>query len=187
MTDDELTLSEKKVLLEIARKAIVARLTGKKFTFPDTLQGGTLANRGAFVTLHKRGELRGCIGIFTSDKPLYQTVRDMALAAAFEDPRFPPLTRKEIEEIDIEISVLSPLKRIDDIGSIEVGKHGLYIVKGFNRGVLLPQVATENNWDRETFLTQTCYKAGLPGSCWQGDCEIYTFTAQIFGEKDDSR
>nr|HID59222.1 AmmeMemoRadiSam system protein A [Desulfobacterales bacterium] len=185
MANGELTLSEKKVLLEVARKAIAARLTWKKFTVPDNPQGGLLSQRGAFVTLHKKGALRGCIGVFTSDKPLYRTVQEMALAAAFEDPRFAPLTREELDEIDIEISVLSPLKRIDDLKSIEVGKHGLYIVKGLNRGVLLPQVASEHNWDRETFLTQTCYKAGLPGDCWKGDCEVYTFTAQIFGEKDD--
>jgi hypothetical protein len=107
----------------------------------------------------------------------------MTRAAAFEDPRFPPLTRSELKDIDVEISVLSPLTPIKNMEEIEVGKHGIYIIKKYHRGVLLPQVAIEQGWDRETFLKHTCLKAGLDPDCWKGNVEIYTFTADIFGEK----
>ena len=137
--------------------------------------------RGAFVTLHKNGELRGCIGYIVPYDSLDSTVKKMAVAAAFEDPRFPPLRKEEFEEIDIEISALTPLKKINNINEIEVGKHGILIRKGPYSGVLLPQVATEYNWDRITFLSQTCMKAGLHSNCWQDeDTEIYIFSAEVF-------
>jgi AmmeMemoRadiSam system protein A len=118
-------------------------------------------------------------------KPLYQTVAEMAVAAAVEDPRFPPLTLDELPLITIEISVLSPLEEVEDVEEIEVGKHGLYIIRGFYRGLLLPQVATEYNWDRETFLQHTCLKAGLPTDCWQDqETKIYKFSAEVFGEEE---
>ncbi len=184
MDEFSLTPDEKSILLRVARAEITQTLTGTepKVTLP---KGGELYGRhGAFVTLHKEGRLRGCIGIFSSLQPLHETVREMAYSAAFKDPRFAPLHTAELQEIDIEISVLSPLRKIGDVSEIEVGKHGLYIVKGVHRGVLLPQVATENNWDKYTFLEHTCYKAGLPGECWQKDADIHVFTALIFGEKD---
>ncbi len=179
-----LTSEEKEILLRLARQEIKSHLTpnSEKLDLP---QGGELnAHHGAFVTIHKRGRLRGCIGMLSSTQPLHQTIREMAYSAAFKDPRFAPLTTDELSEIDIEISVLSPFKKIKDINEIEVGKYGLYIIKGFNRGVLLPQVAAENDWDKLTFLEQTCYKAGLAGDCWRSGAEIYVFTAAIFGEKD---
>jgi len=141
-----------------------------------------LEKRGAFVSIKKDGDLRGCIGIFISDKPLYLTVVDMAISAATQDPRFMPLTAPELSQISIEISALTPLKKIEDVSEIEVGRHGLYIVKGYCRGVLLPQVATEYCWDRTQFLEHTCLKACLPTDGWKDGAEICTFEAEVFGE-----
>lgn len=177
-----LDIETKKNLLKLARITIKNELLKEKekidFKFPEI-------KRGAFVTLHKHGELRGCIGTFRSDKNIEDVIKDMALAAAFEDPRFSPLQPEEIDEIDIEISILSPLRKIKDINEIEVGKHGLYISRGFRSGVLLPQVATEYNWDRETFLVNTCLKAGLQEDAWKDPAtRIEVFSAEVFGEKD---
>ena len=143
-----------------------------------------MEKRGAFVTINKKGELRGCIGIFTSDKPLYLTVADMAVSASAQDPRFIPIVASELSQISIEISCLTPLKKIKDVSEIEVGRHGLYIMKGLYRGVLLPQVATEYGWDRDAFLEHTCLKAGLNTSCWKEGADIYTFEAEVFSEED---
>ncbi len=182
----EFTLSdtEKQILLEMARKAILEHLTGEKAEYPEPTE--TLRQKcGAFVTLHENGNLRGCIGYVIPIKPLYQTVKEVAVSAAFEDPRFPPLHRDEYEKIDIEISALSPLRRIDDINEIKVGTHGIMIRRGYSSGLLLPQVATEQGWDLETFLTHTCYKAGLPGNCWKDrHTSIEVFSAIVFGEKE---
>lgn len=172
----------KKNLLKLARLTIKNKLKKEEekidFKFPKI-------KRGAFVTLHKHGELRGCIGTFRSDRNIEDVVKDMALAASFEDPRFSPLEPQELDEVDIEISVLSPLRKINSIEEIEVGKHGLYISRGFRSGVLLPQVATEYNWDRETFLVHTCVKAGLPEDAWKDPItKIEVFSAEVFGEKD---
>jgi len=117
--------------------------------------------------------------------PLDQAVAELAVKAAIEDPRFPSMEKEELDEIDIEISVLTPLERIDDPEKVIIGQHGLYLKSGFASGLLLPQVATQYGWDRETFLEQTCWKAGLPSNAWkEADTEIYTFSAEIFGEKD---
>ncbi len=184
MKEFSLTPEEKQILLRLAREEIKCHLlgAGKKITLP--CRGEIYGHHGAFVTLHKQGRLRGCTGIFSSAQPLHPTVREMACSAAFKDPRFAPVTTEEIPDIDIEISVLSPLRKIDNIDQIEVGRHGLYLIRGLNRGVLLPQVATEHNWDKMTFLEHTCYKAGLEGDCWRSGAEIYVFTALIFNEKD---
>ena len=137
--------------------------------------------RGAFVCLHKGKELRGCIGMIEGIKPLRETVREMAIQAAFGDPRFCALDRDELDRIDIEISVLTPLERIDDPTRIEIGRHGLYIRKKHRSGLLLPQVATEQGWNRTQFLEWTCRKAGLPPKAWQeADTEVYVFSAHIF-------
>jgi AmmeMemoRadiSam system protein A len=137
------------------------------------------------VTLKKRGHLRGCIGYIKAVKPLWETVQEMAVAAAFHDPRFPSLMPDEVQDLTFEVSVLSPLKRIKDINEIEVGKHGLYIVRGYNSGLLLPQVAAEYKWNRESFLNETCYKAGLPAQAWMDEeTEIYTFSADYFDDTD---
>jgi len=142
-----------------------------------------LEKRGAFVTLTQNGSLRGCIGSIQPVAPLYKAVTDMAIAASTRDPRFPPVTRGELKDIHIEISVLSPLKLIADTNEIDIGKHGLYMTKGNNSGLLLPQVAPQQGWNREEFLKQTSLKAGLPAQAWKDrDTHIYRFSAQIFSE-----
>lgn len=172
---------EKRTLREMALTAIESYLKGKEPPFQEITSETLKEKRGAFVSLHKGGRLRGCIGQIRPQKPLFLTVKEMAIASAFQDPRFNPLTPEELKEIDLEISVLTPLKKIENIEEIEVGKHGIYIVKGFFSGLLLPQVATENNWDRQTFLAHTCLKAGLPPTAWkEKDTEIYIFSADIF-------
>jgi uncharacterized protein len=178
---------EKKYLLKIARDTIetYARTRQKlKLPPPDQVPENLKLGNGAFVSLHIRGELRGCIGIFEGRGPLYQTISEMAISAGWQDPRFPGLDKNEVPDLEIEISVLSPL-RPGRAEEVEVGKHGIYIKRGFNRGVLLPQVATEYCWDRETFLCQTCLKAGLPAKSWkEPGTAIELFSAEVFNEKD---
>jgi AmmeMemoRadiSam system protein B/AmmeMemoRadiSam system protein A len=172
---------EKNTLHHIAKTVIENKTRGKPV--PDfKIESPILKeNRGAFVTIQKRGQLRGCIGYIEGHGPLYKTIEKMAEAAAFNDPRFTPVEEKELPELDIEISVLTPLKRITDVNEIQVGKHGIYIKKGWSSGLLLPQVATEYEWDRQTFLEHTCQKAGLPSNAWkEKDTEIYIFSADIF-------
>ncbi len=178
-----LTESEKDTLLKIARASIESHLFGKTSGDPGTGESKSLLkDSGAFVSIHKNGRLRGCIGTFASPNPLYKTVMDMAVSAASQDPRFPPLDESELQSIKIEISVLSPLKELRDPSEIVVGKHGIYIIKGQNRGVLLPQVAVEHGFDRERFLDQTCLKAGLPKNSWKRGVTIFIFEADIFKE-----
>ncbi|MEJ2722513.1 MAG: AmmeMemoRadiSam system protein A, partial [bacterium] len=138
--------------------------------------------RGAFVTLKIRGRLRGCIGAIEPLKPLRDTVAEMARAAALSDPRFHPLTEAELPDVDIEISALSPLRRIESAADVVVGTHGILIEKGRARGLLLPQVATEHGWDAPTFLAYTCEKAGLDRSAWRdSDAKVFVFSAEVFG------
>ena len=122
---------------------------------------------GAFVTIHILGRLRGCIGYISGIKNIPDTITDMARSAAFKDPRFMPLTKNEYSDIDLEVSILSPIEEVKDVSDIVVGRDGLIISKGFQSGLLLPQVATEQGWDMDTFLEHTCYKAGLPGNSWK--------------------
>lgn len=181
----QLTPKEKITLLDLAKKAIVAKFHNKDL--PKMVVDSEILKekRGAFVTLKKRGHLRGCIGYIKAVKPLWETVQEMAVAAAFHDPRFPSLKSEELKDLTFEISVLSPLRRITDINELEVGIHGLYIVRGYNAGLLLPQVAIEYKWDRKTFLMETCYKAGLPPDAWMDEsAEIYIFSADYFGSSD---
>ncbi len=176
-----LTEEEKKTLHHIAKSVIESKARGT--ALPEfRIESSILKeNRGAFVTLQKRGQLRGCIGYIEGHGPLHKTIEEMAEAAAFRDPRFSPVKEKELPELDIEISVLTPLKRIKDVNEIQVGKHGIYIKKGWLSGLLLPQVATEYRWDRQTFLDHTCQKAGLPSTAWkEKETEIYIFSADIF-------
>lgn len=180
-----LSKQQQKRLLEIAKQSVETYIkTGKvpeiKNDFPALEK-----HLGAFVTLKKHEELRGCIGRFQPDIPLYQVVIQMAIAAATEDTRFSPVTKDELKDLEYEISVLSPLQKVDSWKDVEIGKHGVEIIKGSYRGVFLPQVATENNWDRETFLSILCtQKAGLSADCYKDkDTEIYVFTAQVFREK----
>ncbi len=184
MDEKKLGSEEKKLLLKLARSAIAESLHLEHSRPAATGSPLLEEKRGAFVTLHKHGRLRGCIGNFVGTGPLTETVEDMARSAAFEDPRFPSLKPGELDEVDLEISVLTPMRRIGDPAEVEVGRHGVYVVNGPYRGVLLPQVATEQGWDRETFLDHTCLKAGLDPGCWRSpQTEIYVFSAEVFGEK----
>ena len=178
-----LTNEERKQLLEIARESIVAHVSGGMAPALENASPGLSVMSGCFVTIKQQGRLRGCIGNFVSDRPLYQLVQEMAITASTRDPRFYPMKVHDLDDFELDISVLSPLQKIASVEEIVVGRHGIYIVKNNSRGVLLPQVATEYGWDRETFLKQTCIKAGLAENAWQKECEIYIFSAQVFGEK----
>lgn len=175
--------SEAKILLQIAHQAIVHKIKDEKYNLTKRQEKGLNENSGCFVTITQNGQLRGCIGNFQSQQPLFQEVAAMAVAAASHDPRFPPMNRDELDNFKLEITILSPLEKIEDIDEIEVGTHGIYIIKDFNRGVLLPQVATGYGWDKKTFLQQTCIKAGLSENSWKlPEAEIYTFSGQIIHE-----
>jgi len=180
--EKDLSSRDKKTLLEIARMMIQQGPAGKAADI-DVASEVLKEQRGAFVTLKKHGQLRGCIGTFEARGPLFRTVEEMAQAAAFNDPRFPPVTTEELRDLSIEISALTPLRKVGSIDEIEVGKHGIYIIRGFYRGVLLPQVATEYGWDKITFLEETCHKAGLPADAWKDkDTEIFIFSAEVFSD-----
>jgi uncharacterized protein len=182
----ELTKSQQERLLALARNTIAdsLKIAGAREA-PELGDEIFREKCGAFVTLHIRGRLRGCIGYIQGVRPIPDAIREMAMASAFKDPRFPPLRAEEYNDIDIEISVLSPIEPVTNVKDIVVGRDGLIISRGFNTGLLLPQVPTEQGWDLETFLTQTCYKAGLPGSAWQQKgTKIEKFSAQVFGEKE---
>jgi AmmeMemoRadiSam system protein A len=175
-----LSAEEKTELLRLARQAVHEFVAEKKVIGYETQSLNLMSERGAFVTLKKRGELRGCIGFIEPVASLCDTVIQTAVYAASEDPRFAPVTAEELKELEYEISVLTPLKKIANPGLVQVGKHGLVIAMGRNRGILLPQVPVENNWDRETFLCQACVKAGLPPDAWKKGAEISVFEAIVF-------
>lgn len=181
---EALANADKKTLLNLARNTIIKYLAdGTRVPLPEA-KGALGEICGAFVTLHKGGDLRGCIGNMVGYGPLVETIQEMAIAAATEDPRFPRVREDELKDIDIEISVLSPMKKIKDVCEIEVGRHGIIMRRGMNQGVLLPQVATEWNWDRDEFLRHTCQKAGLPTEAWkEPETIIEIFSAEVFGEK----
>ncbi len=175
-----LSEEEKEKLKKLARETIEAVFAGKEPKMPED-SDKLLSKRGAFVTIKNGGQLRGCIGHIRGVAPLVNTVKEMALQAAFHDPRFRPLDKKELKEIEIEISVLTPMKKITDVAEIEVGVHGIYLEKGVHAGLLLPQVATEYGWNRTTFLEYTCLKAGLPKDAYKAkDVNIYIFSADVF-------
>ena len=171
-------------LLQIARNSIESVLDGVRPQL-DAQEFDEVLRRpaGAFVSLHKRGrELRGCIGSIQPVHPLYHAVSTSAINAAFRDPRFFPLQKAELPEVHIEVSVMSPIVTATP-DEIEVGRDGIIITRGRYAGLLLPQVATEYGWDRHTFLSQTCVKAGLPPDAWRSlDCRIEKFSAEVFGE-----
>jgi len=185
----ELSKEQRVRLLRLARSVIEARLENSTVPVPD--MGGEfsepvfLERCGAFVTIHRKGRLRGCIGYIQGLKNIPDTIVDMAQSSAFRDPRFAPLRKEEFSDIDLEISVLSPIEPVRDIADITVGRDGLIISRGMNSGLLLPQVATEYGWDLETFLQHTCFKAGLPGDAWKNEgTKIEKFSAQVFSEKE---
>jgi AmmeMemoRadiSam system protein A len=179
-----LTDAEKQTLLALARRTLEAFLAKRPLPEPDRSSPGLAERRGVFVTLKRAGELRGCIGWVEGTRPLAEGVREMATAAA-QDPRLDPVTATELPQIRIEISAMTPLRRVSGPGEIRVGEHGLVIRGRGASGLLLPQVATEHGWDVETFLRQTCRKAGLPTDAWREEgVEISTFSAEVFGERE---
>ena len=177
----EYSADEHRLLLRLAHDSIEAALDQRSLDL--TSPTAHLAEfRGAFTTLHLLGKLRGCIGYVFPSQPLYRTVAETARAAAFDDPRFEPVTKPEAQALRIEISVLSVLRPIAP-EEVVVGKHGLVIMQGGRRGLLLPQVPLEWQWNREAFLAQTCLKAGLPRDAWLHGAELQGFTAEVFGEE----
>jgi AmmeMemoRadiSam system protein A len=177
--------SQRQTLLRIARETIAAGLAGRHANWsPDDVDETLRRPAGAFVTLTIGGELRGCIGSIQAVEPLYQAVATSARNAAFRDPRFLPVgDDAELGRIELEISVMGPIERVTDVGEIVVGRDGLIISRGRQAGLLLPQVATDYGWDRETFLAQTCNKAGLPKEAWRDpNTRIEKFSAEVFGE-----
>ncbi len=173
------------ILLNIAREAITSHTNGQTYQACPREEKSLNEKAGCFVTIKQNGQLRGCIGNFQSERPLFIEVAEIAIASASKDPRFHPLEKDELDNFELEISVISPLEKIDDIEQIVVGTHGLYLEQNFSRGVLLPQVATEHGWDRPTFLQQTCLKAGLKGDSWKNsDADIYIFSAKIYKESE---
>jgi AmmeMemoRadiSam system protein A len=186
----DLSEAQREELLALARATIAEYLETE--VIPDYETDDPLMNRrsGGFVTLKKDGDpstglrasLRGCIGHMWADTPLYRVVQEMAVSAATSDPRFPLMTAEELDAVSIEISVLSPLRRLTDTEQIEVGTHGLVVAQAGRQGVLLPQVPVEQGWDREEFLENLCHKANLPPDCWREGAALYTFTAVVFGE-----
>jgi AmmeMemoRadiSam system protein A len=175
-----LTPEHHATLLAIARRAVRDGVQGAATPGPISTDPTLQAPAGAFVTITREGQLRGCIGYVEPVKPLAEAVASCAASAATADPRFPPVTPEDLPHLRIEISVLSPLIPIDDPQGVQVGRHGLFISHRGRHGLLLPQVATEFAWDRETFLRQACVKAGLPGDAWQHGAEIKVFTVDHF-------
>jgi len=181
----DLTPAHRTTLLALARQSISSVLDGRA---PEWSAGDLdevlRQPAGVFVTLRtKEGDLRGCIGSIRASEMLYKAVVTSAISAAFRDPRFEPLRPGELEQLDLEISVMGPIEPVTDFEAIEVGRDGLIVSRGRYAGLLLPQVATEYGWDRETFLDQTCLKAGLPRGAWRAaDCLVEKFSAIVFGE-----
>ncbi len=184
---NDLTETQKIVLLRLARKIVEAAVRGQPIGTFESEDPLFNEKRGCFVTIHNHGQLRGCIGQFQPSQSLLKTIREMAIAAT-RDSRFAsnPVTPRELAQLDIEISVLSPLEKTDNPMALTLGRHGIYIKKGYHAGCFLPQVATETGWSTEEFLGNCCAgKAGLPYDAWKkSDTEVFLFTADVFGEKD---
>jgi hypothetical protein len=178
-----LTLAERSALLGVARAAVLAHLQGKPPPEPG-LFGALAEPRGAFVSLHVGGALRGCVGTLSPADGLARTVARMAVAAASQDPRFPPLTPADVPELSVEISALGPRRPLPEPLAVRVGQDGLVVRKGWHRGTLLPRVAVEHGWDAPEFLKHACLKAGLPARAWQEPgLELEAFEAEEFGEE----
>ena len=172
---------ERQALLQHARRAVAARLGGSPLV-PLAAEGGLGERTGAFVTIRHGNRLRGCVGSVERHDTLVDVVARCAGDAATRDPRFPPLPLTDLPQSVLEISVLGPFELVEDLGEIEVGRHGLVVEQGPHRGLLLPQVPTEWGWDRETFLSQTCLKAGLSADAWQTGATVFAFEASVFTE-----
>jgi AmmeMemoRadiSam system protein A len=178
----EFDRDDRRTLLQIAHQAIFSELSGQT-PKEEAVSARLREPRGVFTTLYLQGELRGCVGYAMPVAPLCRAVEETARASAFEDSRFLPVTRAEAPLLEISLSVLSPLFPIEP-EQVEVGRHGLVVSLGFNRGLLLPQVPVEYGWDRETFLEQTCRKAGLSSDAWRRGAKFEAFTAEVFGDGD---
>ncbi|MBP7570868.1 MAG: AmmeMemoRadiSam system protein A [Acidobacteria bacterium] len=173
---------ERRLLLQYARDTLAAYFQGEPPPPRPSLENPT-RHSGAFVTLAVGGDLRGCIGYPGSSQPLDRVVAECAVAAASEDPRFTPLRRREMDALEIEISVLTPIVPVEDLNDIVVGRDGLVVSDGRRRGLLLPQVAVEHGWDRDTFLAHTCLKAGLRADAWKTGARVLRFQAEVFSER----
>lgn len=184
--DAHLSEADKLVLLKIARATVERYLTTGTLPLPRASTPALRSKQGAFVTLKKNGDLRGCIGHMAEDVPLAQLVSRMALAAAFEDTRFSPVRAEELSSLELEISVLTPLSPVPGPGAVVVGRDGVVVRKAGRSAVFLPQVASEQGWSRDELLDHLCEKAGLPRDCWRRDCQLLTFRAIVFGEKKGS-
>ena len=178
-----LTETQKHALLDLARRSVVSQVTAGR-PAPSSVDVELPEASGAFVTVKRRGELRGCLGTLQCARGLAGEIARCAADAASEDPRFPPVSADELPELSLEVSVLGPLESIDpqEPGAIEIGRHGLVVEQGLHRGLLLPQVATEWGWTVEQFLRQTCIKAGLPADAWRHGASVSRFDAEVFGE-----
>jgi AmmeMemoRadiSam system protein A len=176
---------DRALFLRMAREAITAHVT--RIYNPESAirspQSAILERAGAaFVSLHAHGHLRGCIGHIQANEELGIVVPRCAVSACSSDPRFPPITSAELDDMEIEISLLGPFEPISSAAEVEIGRHGLFVEQGWHRGLLLPQVATEWKWDAEAFLAQTCQKAGLPRDAWKTGAALFRFEAEVFAE-----
>jgi AmmeMemoRadiSam system protein A len=178
MTSD----ADRALLLRLAREAIVAHVTGAPAPAVEVCDAAACPG-AAFVTVHNHGELRGCIGHVDVDEPLGTVIARCAVAACTSDPRFSPVAAAELPDLDLELSLLGPFEPIAGPDDVDIGRHGLVVEMGPHRGLLLPQVAPEWQWDRETFLAQTCHKAGLPKDAWRHGAKMWRFEADVFGER----
>ena len=177
-----LSEAEQQAILELAHQAVIEAVCHHRKLQRVPNNGILGEKRGVFVTLHVEKRLHGCIGVIEAKEPLGENIAHCAMSAALEDPRFSRMRAADLSTLEIEVSLLSPMETIrpDDV---EVGKHGLLVERGFHRGLLLPQVATEHHLDRERFLRETCYKAGLPGDAWNApETHLYGFTCEVFAE-----
>ncbi len=182
----DISTDDRQRLLRLARQTLEARV--RKAPAPAVEYGGALDwPCGAFVTIHCRGDLRGCLGRLDVDAPLADTVAHLAAVVSDSDPRFSPVSPRELPDISLEISVLTPEQQVRSIDEIEIGRHGLIVEQGHRRGLLLPQVATEHGWNRETFLDHACRKASLPPDAWRRGARILIFEAEVFGEASGPR
>jgi len=179
----QLTEDDQQLLLQVARDSVRSYLLGRSPRLPDVPAGVLTETHGVFVSIHRNGELRGCIGNAHPAGPLVRSAAECAIAAAVGDPRFMPLMPGEVDEVEFEISVLSPMQHVHNVVEIEIGLHGLLISKKNARGLLLPQVAIECGWNRERFLEEVCKKAGLPPDDWKDGATIHCFTAFVFGDR----
>jgi AmmeMemoRadiSam system protein A len=182
LPDSEFSAEERLLLLRVAHDAIFSQLEQREISL-DPPNAHLAQPRGAFTSIYLRGDLRGCVGYVHAVDSVYRAVAETARAAAFEDARFPPVTREEGSDLKVQLSILSPPQPIS-AEAVEVGRHGLLVTMDGRRALLLPQVAVERGWDRTTFLEQTCRKAGLPLDSWRKGATIEAFTAEVFGDAD---